>query len=94
MRRNLRTMRLGMGLSQETLGRIVGVGKSMMSALETGKANGSVSLWDRLEAVSGVPQQELRLDSGGKGKGAKGGRPRHGNGRARKPARGAGGGAA
>jgi transcriptional regulator with XRE-family HTH domain len=60
MRMNLIRTRMRKGLTQEALARMAGVGKSRISALENGRSDGSVKLWDRLEAVLGTPQQTLR----------------------------------
>lgn len=51
-----------MGWSQRHLASVVGVSRQTITNLENGSRLGSVTLWDRLEAIFGVPQQWLRRD--------------------------------
>jgi DNA-binding XRE family transcriptional regulator len=68
MRNNLVNRRKEMGLKQTALARLAGIHPSSMCDLERGRTGGSVSVWDRLEELLGVPQQVLRrLDSPGNG---------------------------
>jgi transcriptional regulator with XRE-family HTH domain len=60
MRINLKNRRKDLGLSQEALARQSGVERSTIAFLETGKRNGSVELWDRLEDILKAPQRWLR----------------------------------
>ncbi|MDR1039949.1 MAG: transcriptional regulator [Deltaproteobacteria bacterium] len=47
-------------LTQAELARLAGVSASTISVVELGGLCGSATLWDRLEAVLGKPQGELR----------------------------------
>lgn len=60
MRKALRSRRLKLGMTQRELGELIGRTESLVQALEIGRSRGSVDTWDRLEAVLGVPQKQLR----------------------------------
>jgi transcriptional regulator with XRE-family HTH domain len=60
MRTNLLKMRLKKGLTQEALGRLIGVSGALISLLESGSTVGSVRVWDSLEDILGMSQQKLR----------------------------------
>jgi transcriptional regulator with XRE-family HTH domain len=56
----LRDIRLKKGLTQVELGKLIGLTKKAVWAIEHGRSQGSVGAWDRLEKALGVPQQVLR----------------------------------
>jgi ribosome-binding protein aMBF1 (putative translation factor) len=60
MKTELYRARTALGLSQAKLAELVGSTKSNINRLELGRMVGSVQIWDKLERVLGVPQQQLR----------------------------------
>jgi transcriptional regulator with XRE-family HTH domain len=60
MRETLRKRRQELNLTQTELGRLLGMTKTSVCDLEKGRTEGSVRTWDKLEAVLGMPQKELR----------------------------------
>ena len=56
----LRAARENKTLTQDELGRLVGLNPSMIALLELGCRLGSVTTWDKLEAILGVDQKILR----------------------------------
>jgi transcriptional regulator with XRE-family HTH domain len=56
----LKQVRQERRLTQEELGRRVGLKKSAISLLESGHSIGRVTTWDRLEEALGVPAKQLR----------------------------------
>ena len=66
MRSILKSARLARGLTQEDLGKRIGMTKKGIWAIEHGITHGRVRTWDRLEEVLGVDQKLLRrLDPDG-----------------------------
>jgi transcriptional regulator with XRE-family HTH domain len=62
MKHNLIKVRKAKKLTQEGLGKLVGLTKSGIWNIEHGRSNGQVIVWDRLEKVLGVPQKKLRAE--------------------------------
>jgi transcriptional regulator with XRE-family HTH domain len=60
MRVELKKARKKVNLTLAVLARLAGVSESYLSRLESGSKSGSVHIWDRLEGILGVRQQELR----------------------------------
>lgn len=54
------------GLTQEQVGKIVGVSKQMISLIESGQCNPSISVANALEDLFGIPQRELLAKDGKK----------------------------
>ena len=57
---NLRRLRKEKGWTQGDVAKIVGVTKTAIHDIETGKRQGSIPVWDALEDLFGVSQRELR----------------------------------
>jgi DNA-binding XRE family transcriptional regulator len=60
MRHALRTARLKKNMTQGELARLVGLKRATITNIENGVILGSVTTWDRLQAVLGIDQQVLR----------------------------------
>jgi transcriptional regulator with XRE-family HTH domain len=60
IRLELRAARESKSMTQEDLARLTGLTPSMITLLERGRRLGSVTTWDRLEAILGVDQKILR----------------------------------
>jgi transcriptional regulator with XRE-family HTH domain len=64
MRIKLIRSRESKGYNQANLAKLLGISRAQMSRLESEKTDGTVRLWDKLERILGVPQQELRESDG------------------------------
>ena len=64
----LRRERIKRGWTQAQVAAKVFVAPSMIQMMETGQRKGSVGVWDALEALFKIPQQELRKEAAGDGK--------------------------
>ena len=60
MRLNLINAREAKGLTQAQLGKMVGLKKPSICGIERGYIESRPTIWDKLEAVLGVDQRELR----------------------------------
>lgn len=60
MRKNLKEARKKLGLSQKEVARQLGICQQNYSFIETGRQNGSIATWDKLEDMTGIHQRILR----------------------------------
>lgn len=60
---NLRNERITRGWSLEYVARKIGVTKTAIHDIETGKRQGSIRVWDALEDLFGINQRILREKS-------------------------------
>ena len=60
MRKNLKEARKKLGMSQKDIAKAIGICQQYYSFLETGRQVGTISLWDKLEDITGINQRVLR----------------------------------
>jgi transcriptional regulator with XRE-family HTH domain len=56
----LKQIRLSQNMTQNELAKKVNLNRATISMIEIGLRKGSVTTWDKIEAILNVPQQELR----------------------------------
>ena len=62
-RKLLITKRVDMGLSQEQLGRAIGISKQMVSLIENARCGPSINVAFKLQQFFGIPASELLAES-------------------------------
>ena len=60
MRKNLKTARVAVGMTQQQMADKLGVSLRHYKYMESGKIVGNVELWDTLEDITGIHQRKLR----------------------------------
>jgi DNA-binding XRE family transcriptional regulator len=58
----LKKVRLDLDMTQEELAKKVNLNRATISMLESSRRKGSITTWDKLEAVLGVDQKALRKE--------------------------------
>ena len=60
MRALLKNQRLKKQLTQKELARQLNISTNHYQAIELGKQQGSIAVWDKLEDIFNIPQRQLR----------------------------------
>jgi len=66
MRENLKSARLGKGMTQKQAAESLGVHERYYKSLESGERLGGIWMWDKLEDLLGINQRVLRENHPGK----------------------------